>query len=196
MASTYQPDSPVFQQLDAEIKALTAIAKQRTQEAQGRAASAPNVVHQNINTDYLRAAAEANSAREPQRVLTGQLADINRQLGELEAQRNKYDDMVRAVQIQNDTYRALAIRYETASVEANRNAQNISAAAVIAAPAIPMRPARPRRKLVAVATLLSALILAAGGVLLIEAIDDRISVPRDVVRSLRLPVLATFNTDT
>jgi len=196
MASTYQPDSPVFQQMDAEIKALQGIAKQRTQEAQSRAASAPNVVHQNINTDYLRAAAEANGAREPQRVLTAQLADINQQLGRLEADRNKYDDMVRTVQIQNDTYRTLAIRYETSRVEANRNAQNISAAAVIAAPAIANRPARPRRKLVAVATLLASLILATGGVLLIEAIDDRLSVPRDVVRALRLPVLATFHTDT
>jgi uncharacterized protein involved in exopolysaccharide biosynthesis len=102
---------------------------------------------------------------------------------------------VRTVQIQNDTYRALAIRYETARVEANRNAQSISAAAVIAAPSVPDRPARPRRKLVALATLLAGLILATGAVLLIEAIDDRLSVPRDVVRTLRLPVLATFDTD-
>ena len=103
--------------------------------------------------------------------------------------------MVRTVQIQNDTYRTLAIRYETARVEANRNAQKISAAAVIAAPMIPNRPARPRRKLVAFATLLAALILAIGVVLTIEAIDDRLTTPRDVVRLLRLPVLATFNSD-
>jgi uncharacterized protein involved in exopolysaccharide biosynthesis len=116
-------------------------------------------------------------------------------LSALEAERNQYDDMVRTVQIQNDTYRALAIRYETARVEANRNAQNISAAAVIAAPSTPDHPARPRRKLVALATLLAGLILATGAVLLVEAIDDRLSAPRDVVRTLRLPVLATFDTD-
>jgi succinoglycan biosynthesis transport protein ExoP len=196
MASTYQPDSPLFQQLDAQIKALQTMARERTKEAQGRAASTPNVVRQNIDTDYLRASADANSAREPERVLAAQLASINQQLSTLEAQRNQYDDMVRTVQIQNDTYRSLAIRHETARVEASRNAQNISAAAVIAAPSIADRPARPRRKLVALATLMAALIMATCGVLLIEAIDDRMSVPRDVVRALRLPVLATFNTDT
>jgi hypothetical protein len=37
--------------------------------------------------------------------------------------------------------------------------------------------------------------VAAGTVLLIEAIDDRLAAPRDVVRILRLPVLATFDTD-
>lgn len=196
MASNYRPDSPLFQQVDAEIAALQAISRQRTKEAQSRASSTPNVVRQNIDTDYIRASAEANSAREPERVLTAQLADINQHLAGLEAQRNKYDDMVRAVQIQNDTYRTLAIRYETARVEANRNAEKISAAAVIAAPAVPNRPARPRRKLVAVATVLAALILATGSVLTIEALDDRLTMPRDVVRALRLPVLATFTHDT
>ena len=52
----------------------------------------------------------------------------------------------------------MAIRYETARVEANRNAQKISAAVVIAAPVVPHEPARPRRKLVALATVVMALI--------------------------------------
>jgi succinoglycan biosynthesis transport protein ExoP len=195
MASNYQPDSPLFQQLDAQFASLRKIAKDRTLEAKSRAANAPNVVRQNIDTDYLRAAAEATSARQPEQVLATQLQGIDKQLSRLEAQRNQYDDMVRTVQIQNDTYRALAIRYETARVEANRNAQSISAAAVIAAPSIPDRPARPRRKLIALATLLAGLILATGAVLLVEAIDDRLSGPRDVVRTLRLPVFATFDTD-
>jgi len=195
MASTYRPDSPVFQQMDAEIKALEQISKERTKEAQSRAANAPNVVRQNIDTDYVRASADAVSARQPERVLTAQLASINQQLDALEARRNQYEDMTRAVQIQNDTYRTLAIRYETARVEANRNAEKISAAAVIAAPSVPNRPARPRRKLVALATLLAALILATGTVLTVEALDDRLTLPRDVVRALRLPVLATFNAD-
>jgi uncharacterized protein involved in exopolysaccharide biosynthesis len=195
MASNYQPDSPVFQQLDAQIASLRKIAHDRNQEAKGRAANTPNVVHQNISTDYLRASAEASSARQPEQVLAAQLQGIQQQLAALEGQRNQYDDMVRSVQIQNDTYRALAIRHETAKVEANRNAQNISAAALIAAPSTPDHPARPRRKLVALATLLAGLILAAAMVLLIETIDDRLSAPRDVVRMLRLPVLATFDTD-
>jgi uncharacterized protein involved in exopolysaccharide biosynthesis len=195
MASTYRADSPVFQQMDAEINQLEAISKQRTKEAQSRAANTPNLVRQNIDTDYLRASADADSARQPEQVLAAQLADINQHLAALESRRNQYDDMMRAVQIQNDTYRTLAIRYETSRVEANRNAQKISAAAVIAAPTVPNRPARPRRKLVAFATLLAALILATGAVLTIEAIDDRLTVPRDVVRLLRLPVLATFDSE-
>ena len=96
------------------------------------------------------------------------------------------------MQIQNDTYKTLAIRYETARVEANRNAQKISAAVVIAAPTVGQQPARPRRKLVALATLLAALVLGCASVLAVEGFDDRFRTPRDVTRILRLPVLATF----
>jgi len=196
MGSNYRADSPLLTQLDAEIASLQGASSQRTKEAQGRSATAPNLVYQNINTDFLRASAEAESAREPERVLTTQLDEINQRLAALEAKRSKYEDMVRAVQIQNDTYRTMAIRYETARVEANRNAQKISAAVVISAPAVANRPARPRRKLVAAATLLAALMLAAGAVLLVEGIDDRLNRPADVVRTLRLPVLATFDAET
>ena len=84
---------------------------------------------------------------------------------------------------------------ETARVEANRNAQKISAAVLIASPTVPTEPARPRRKLVALATLIAALILSSGIVLGVEGFDDRFRSPRDVTRILRLPVLATFAQD-
>jgi uncharacterized protein involved in exopolysaccharide biosynthesis len=195
MASTYRPGSAVFNQLDAQIAALSSAAKTRTGEARSRSASQPSPVYESIKTDYLRASAEATSAQQPEQVLTQQLAQINGRITDLEAQRNQYDDLTRAVGIQNDTYRTLAIRYETSRVEANRNAQKISAATVVSAPLVPDLPARPRRKLLALATMVAALLLGAGSVLAIEGFDDRFRTPRDVTRILRVPVLATFAPD-
>jgi uncharacterized protein involved in exopolysaccharide biosynthesis len=192
LASSYRAGSEVFQQLDAQIASLSSAARSRAGEARGRSATQPNLVYQSIKTDYLRAAAEASSAHQPADVLTQQLAQINARLTDLETLRNQYDDLTRAVQIQNDTYKTLAIRYETARVEANRNAQKISAAVVIAAPTVGQQPARPRRKVVALATLLAALVLGCASVLAVEGFDDRFRTPRDVTRILRLPVLATF----
>jgi uncharacterized protein involved in exopolysaccharide biosynthesis len=195
LASVYQPGSEVFQQLDAQIGSLSAAARTRNREARSRSASEPNVVYQNVKTDYLRAAAAADSNRQPEQVLGQQLEQINQHLSDLEAAQNRYDDLTRAVQIQGDTYRTMAIRFETARVEANRNAQKISAAAVISAPLVPNEPARPRRKLIALATLVAALLVGIAGVQAIEAFDDRFHGPRDVTRALRLPVLATFTND-
>ncbi|WP_158929512.1 hypothetical protein [Acidisphaera sp. S103] len=192
LASVYLPGSDVFQQLDAQIASLSSAAKARSREARSRSASEPNVVYQNVKTDYLRASAAADSNRQPEQVLHQQLDQINQHLSDLEAARNHYDDLTRSVQIMSDTYRTLAIRYETARVEANRNAQKISAAVVISAPMVPNEPARPRRKLIALATLVAALLVGIAGVQAVEAFDDRLHAPRDVTRALRLPVLATF----
>jgi uncharacterized protein involved in exopolysaccharide biosynthesis len=192
LASSYLPGSEVFKQVDAQIASLTAAAKARNSEARGRSATQPNVVYQSIKTDYLRAAAESTSAVQPKQVLKQQLDQINKRIADLEADENRDADLMRAVQIQSDTYRTLAIRYETARVEANRNAQKISSAVVISPPVVPNTPARPRRKLVALVTLIAALLAGVIGVLAIEAFDDRLYAPRDVTRALRLPVLATF----
>lgn len=195
LASSYRSDSPVFRELDAQIDSLSHAVNTRTAQSRSRTGYKPNEVYQSIRTDLLRASAEATSAQQPVQVLQDQLKQINDQLNSLEAEQNQYDNLVQAVQIHSDTYRSLAIRYQTARVEANRNAQRISAAVLIAAPVVPTEPARPRKKLVALGTLLAALILATGTVLAIEAFDDRFRTPADVTRVLRLPVLATFAGD-
>ena len=196
MASTYQPGSGVFRQLDASISSLQSAAAASRHDARTRGMTQTNLVYENIKTDLLRATAEAQGAKQPAQMLSQQLNQVNQQISDLEAQRNQYNDLQRGVQIQDAAYRSLAIRLAEARVEANRNAQRISAAAVIAAPSAPEQPVRPRRKIVAFATVLAGLILACGSVLGIEAFDDRLRSARDVTHVLRVPVLATFQKNT
>ncbi len=195
MLSTYQPGSPVLRQLDAQIGSLDHAVSARTGEGRARVSRAPNKVYESIKTDYLRAQAQARSAGEPVDVLAAQLNEINARLAALEQNHTRYNDLTRAVQIQSDTYRALAIRDQEAQIEASRNAEKISAAAMIAAPSLPDRPARPRRTLVAGGTVLLGLLFGAGLVLGLEAFDDRLRTPREVAHVLRLPILATFGKD-
>jgi uncharacterized protein involved in exopolysaccharide biosynthesis len=195
LASTYRSNSLVVRELDAQIHSLSRAVSLRNAQARGRTGYAPNEVYQSIHTDLLRATAQATGATQPVQVLETQLKQINDQLNSLEWEKNEYDNLTQAVQIHSDTYRSLAIRYEAARVEANRNAQRISAAVLISSPIIPTEPARPRKRLVAFGALLAALIIASGTVLATEAFDDRFQTPADVKRVLRLPVLATFAGD-
>ncbi len=195
MAATYRPGSPVFQSIDASIGSLERAAHKSDAAARSRSATQPNLVYENIKTDLMRATAEAVGAVKPAALLSAQLDQINQRLAELDAKRTQNDDLQRTVRIQDDTYRTLAIRAEESRVEANRNAEKISAAAVIAAPSLPQEPARPRRKLIALGTVLAGLILACAAVLGAEALDDRLRSPHDVAQILRLPVLATFGKD-
>jgi len=195
LASSYRPGSLVLRELDAQIYSLSRAVNQWTAQSRGRAGYWPNEVYQSIRTDLLRATAQATGATQPVQVLETQLNQINDQLNSLEWEKNQYDNLTQAVQIHSDTYRSLAIRYETARVEANRNAQRISAAVLISSPIVPTEPARPRKQLVALGALLAALIVASGTVLAFEAFDDRFQTPADVTRILRVPVLATFAAD-
>jgi uncharacterized protein involved in exopolysaccharide biosynthesis len=195
MAATYRPGSPVFQSIDASIASLQSAARRSSADARSRSSTQPNLVYENIRTDLMRASAEALGAVKPAQLLATQLDQINQRLAELDAKHTQNDDLQRAVRIQDDTYRTLAIRAEESRVEANRNAEKISAAAVIAAPSMPQEPARPRRKLIALGTILAGIILACGAVLGAEAMDDRLRSPHDVAQILRLPVLATFGKD-
>lgn len=195
MLSTYTPTSPVLRQLDAQINSLDHAVHTRTGEGRKRVNRAPNKVYESIKTDYLRAQAQARSAGQPVAVAQAQLDDINKRLAALEQDQNRYADLTRAVQIQSDTYRALAIRDQEAQIEASRNAEKISAATVIAAPALADKPSHPRKKLVAGASVLLGLLFGAGLVLALEAFDDRLRTPREVAHVLRLPILATFGKD-
>ena len=192
MLSTFQPNSRILGQLQAGIASLQSAQHHAQADARGRDATQPNVVYQNIQTDYLRAAADADSAREPIAILRQQLAATDQRLATLEHSRNSLDALTRRSQIAEDAYKALAERYEEARVGSNRNAEKISSTAVIAVPSMPDLPARPRKKIIVAGSLLAGLILGFGLALLLEALDDRIYAPREALGTLRLPVLATF----
>lgn len=195
LARTYRSTSTVLRELDTQIRWLSRAVNLRTAQSRNRTDYKLSELYQSIRTDLLRATAQAASATPPVQVLENQLKQINDQLDSLESEQHEYDNLTQAVQIQSDMYRSLAIRYEAARVEASRNAHRISDAVLISAPIIPAEPARPRKKLVAFAAFLAALIVASGTVLACEAFDDRFQTPADVTRVLRLPVLATFGGD-
>ena len=196
MAATYRPGSPIFNSINASLRSLEHSASANQAAARKRTDTTPSLVYENIKTDLMRASAEAKGAQEPVQILATQLDDINQRLAKLDSLRTQNEDLERTVRIQDDTYRTLAIRSEEATVEANRNAQKISAAAVITAPTLPELPARPRRKLIALGTVIAGFILASAAIFGFEAFDDRLRSPNDVAQVLRLPVLATFGGDT
>ena len=196
MASTYRSDSPVFQQMDAEIASLQATAKQRTKEAQSRASNAPNVVHQNINTDYLRASADADSAREPERV-SRRNWPTSTSIWPI-SKRSATSTTTWRARCRSRTTPIAHWRFVTRRRGSRPTAtrRKISAAAVIAAPG-------DGQSAGASATQAGGAVASAGGAdpgdrrRADDRGDRRSARPRrrDVVRILRLPVLATFDTD-
>ena len=192
MLATYKPGSPALATLNAGIAAAQSQVNARQAELAARSSAVPNVVFQNLQTDYLRNAADAKGNAGPVKVLTDQLAAIDQRLQDLRQNRGSFDDLTRKRQIAEETFRSLSQQAEEARVKNNLNQQGISPASVISKPTVPYRAARPRKFIILAACFFCGLILAIGGALLLEAVNTRFSTAEQVAVFLDLPVIASF----
>jgi succinoglycan biosynthesis transport protein ExoP len=192
MLATYNENSPALASLKAGIATAQGEVNARKTALKGRSTSNVNTVYQTLQTDLLRTSADAQSFAEPVRVLTGQLAAIDSRLTDLQQNRGVYNDLMREHQIAENTYRSLSTKYEDARVKDSLNQQRISPATVISQPTLPYRTARPRKLVTILACFFAGMILAIGGALVREALDDRFTTAEQVAFILDLPVLASF----
>ena len=192
MLATYKPDSPAMASLNAGLAAAQHEVDARTAELTHRNTNQPNTVYQSLQTDYLRTSADAQSNAEPVRVLTDQLATIDKRLAELQQNRGQYNNLLREHQIAEETYHKLSTQYADARVKGSLNDSHISPAMVISEPTLPYKTARPRKLITLLVCLVAGTLLALGAALLLEARDDRFASAEQVAFLLDLPVLASF----
>jgi succinoglycan biosynthesis transport protein ExoP len=192
MLATYNENSPALASLKAGIATAQTEVNSRRTALKSRSTSNVNSVYQTLQTDLLRTSADAQSNAEPVRVLTTQLAAIDRRLTDLQQNRGTFNDLTREHQIAEGTYRSLSTKYEDARVKDNLNEQRISPATMISQPTLPYRTARPRKLITVLACLFAGIILGIGGALVREALDDRFTTAEQVAFILDLPVLASF----
>jgi uncharacterized protein involved in exopolysaccharide biosynthesis len=193
MLATYSPNSPAMASLNAGIATAEAEVQARSVEVGNRATTLPNNVYQNLQTDYLRASADAESDIEPVKILTEQMAAINQRLTELQRNSGPFNDLQREHKIAEETYRTLSLAYADARIKGNRNDQRISPAVVISDPTQPYMPARGAgRKITLLVCLLAGAVLGAAAALLREAFDQRFTTAEQVAHLLDLPVLASL----
>jgi uncharacterized protein involved in exopolysaccharide biosynthesis len=193
MLATYAPNSPMLTTLNAGIASAQADVNARRAEVEKRSSDNVNLVYQNIETDYLRAVADAESGNEPVKTLTNNIAAIDARLDELRKARGDFDNLLRERGIAEDIYKSLSTEYETARVKDSLNQNRISSVATISQPSLPYKTARPRYLVTFLVTLFAGGILAIGGALLWEAFDDRFTTSDQLALILDLPVLGTFN---
>lgn len=193
MLATYKANSPALATVEAGIAMAQADLKARRNELGERGLSNVNTVHQTIQTDFVRAAADVQGYSEPVQILTAQLKAIDQRLGDLQTKRSTFDDLVREREIAETTYKTLSAQYEDARVKESLNERQISPATIISQPTLPYRTARPRKLITALACLFAATLLATGTALALEALDDRFVTAAQVAYALDLPVLGAFD---
>jgi uncharacterized protein involved in exopolysaccharide biosynthesis len=193
MRTSYNADSPMLDQLRASIASATADLKARRSEIDRRDSTAPNIVFQNIQTDLLRATADAQANEHAVDALKAQVAALDRQMQALEQHHNGLLERTREVELADDAFRNLSNHLADARVADNRLKDRISQGAVITQPSLPYKVAKPRYLILGVAFLVSSLLIGASAVLVAELLDDRFAGPEQFAHRTGVRVLATFD---
>ncbi len=124
--------------------------------------------------------------------LSGQNDTINKRISQLEAQRGTYNDLARQVQVDETSYKNYVERSEEARINATLGERKITSVVVVDSPVEPIKPARPRKLLTLIAAIMAGMVLGGIAVFAREIFDERFRTPRQLARSLKLPVLADF----
>ncbi len=165
MLSTYRSDS-------SELKAIRKTIAEAQRQLQDR--------QENLNS--------SSTTSE----LAQQNASINARINVLEEQRGKYDDLVRKVRIDEENHKNYLSRSEEARVNATLGEQKITSISVVDRPVVPDKPAKPRKKLILLSSILLGIILGGVAVLMREVFDETFRTPKQLEKALEVPVFACF----
>ena len=137
---------------------------------------------------------QMNEHRSAQRErITASTARINKRIAELESLQSQYNDLERQVSIDEQNYKNFVLRSENARINEILNRNRITPVVVVDQPAVPVKPVRPRKKLIMAMCLLAGLIFGAGTALAFETLDPRFTSPEQISDVLGIPVMANFN---
>lgn len=138
---------------------------------------------------------ELDSAQSPESGLSQQIQTIDRRIAYLESKQGTYKELEQQVDVDTESYKNYLLHTEGTRVTESLNQENITRISIVDEPTVPSKPERPRKKIVLFITLLAALMVAAGVSISLEVLDDTFSTAKQLARTLKEPVLATFNED-
>lgn len=193
MIASHGPDWPAARALRASIQEAAATRSAASAGAAGRQQTSISEVHQNLQMELLKATASSRSDEQAVKLMTTQSADLDRQVGTLEAMRAGLAERQREVDIADSAYRTISLHLEDSRIGADRLRDGISRVAVITQPNLPYQVFNPRYRLMGLATAAAAVLAGLFFGFALEFFDDRIVSARHVAGRLKVPVLATFD---
>lgn len=123
---------------------------------------------------------------------SSKIAAINERIAYLETNRAEYDDHKQRVDSALENYEFYQKQSEQARLQDVLAQQSFSRIVIVDEPKVPEKPMPVNKKLLFIAILIAAGSLGLGVVIVFEIMDESVSDPRQITKSLGLPVLASF----
>lgn len=181
--------------LDEDNQAWERLADMQSKEKEMLATYLPNdplVVRQHQAVQLAEKQMQEHQRTQRERIVSS-TTRIDRRIAELESLQNQYNDLARQVAIDEQNYKNFVLRGENARINEILNRNRITPVVVVDQPAVPVKPVRPRKKLVMAMCLLAGLIFGAGAALILETLDPRFTSPEQIADVLGVPVMANFS---
>ena len=189
---SYDPENRLVKDVDQDIAMAERDAQAKEARLGHRVKDAPSPVYQTLQTEDLQDEAAYDAETAQVGVYTAELAQIDKQLAELRDRKNRYDDLARQVALDTDNLKTLTQRYDEARVNDNMNTADITNVDEIEHPVVAAATTRPNRPLVLALGFCASIALGFAACMSRERIDQRFSLPEQIVSTARLPVLAVF----
>ena len=193
LTASHGPNWPAARTLRASIAEAQSTMAAMTAASSSRRQTSQSPVYQNLQTDFLRISAEAESGAQAVSLVTAQLGEVGKRIAALETQRAGLQERQRDLDLADSTYRSIAMSLEDSRIGTDRLKDGISRIAMITAPDLPLVPTSPRYKLLSLFIALAALMAGLAVGFTRELMDDRFVSGKQVAGRLKVPVLATFD---
>lgn len=191
LGKNYRPDGRLIQNVRREIELVQKFLQEQEREiSQKVIKSSP--VYQEIEKEMLKAEAELKAEQRGAETLTRQIAEVDRELENLDEKENELRGLTRALSIDEDNYRTYMAKLEEARISEFLDKQKIDNVSIIQPPKLPQKPVKPKKGL---AIFLSLFVGGFTGLLYAfaaEYMSQKLSTPEQVKRRLGLPVLASI----
>lgn len=124
--------------------------------------------------------------------LNEQIDSLDAQIAEKQGFRSQYDDLVRDLDLKQESAKTAQNRYQVAQVNDDLNQRKITRISVIEQPTVPIKPAKPKKTLTMLLCLLIGGAMGAALCLGTEILDTTFARAEQLTATFKRPVLATF----
>jgi uncharacterized protein involved in exopolysaccharide biosynthesis len=189
LLTKYQPNYPLVQEADKEIADTKAALAREELTPPTEETTDQNTIYNWIGSELAKAKADLSGLEARQSSLTNVVDQYKAQARQLEEQGIQQGDLMRTAKADEANYLLYTKKKEEARIDDELNRTRILNVSIAQAPTIPSLPTRSPLIFAVVACLLGVAV-SMGVVFTLDYADQSFRTPSEVLRELRIPVLA------
>lgn len=174
-----------------EIAIVREFIEKQERDLQGKVRTGQNLVYQDLERESIRVQADLSSQEAKAASLRGQIAQLDRDVQNLDLKENELENLKRELSANEKNYRTYLEKVEEARISEDLNRQKMANLSVVQVAAVPAKPVRPKKELNILLSIVLGAVAGLGYAFFSEYTSQGLSTPESAERRLGLPVLTS-----